>query len=149
MIGRDAWDGAFKFSIVRNPWDKVFSHYQYRVQTNQTNLGNMHLSFPEWVKHTYGERDERYIGNPKMFLPQVEWIKNDEEEIDLNFIGRFENLDRDFKTLCERLGKDVVTLPHLKASNRGPYQQYYDEGSIDIVADFFSLDLDEFGYSYE
>ena len=56
-LGNRRWDKMFKFTIVRNPWDKVVSHYFHRVKTNQTGLGNNPIGFKEWVKLTYSEQN--------------------------------------------------------------------------------------------
>jgi hypothetical protein len=83
-----------------------------------------------------------------MFMPQVEWIKNNQGEIEMDFIARFESLDHDFPLLCARLGLGEIALPRLKASERGPYRQFYDDQSLDIVSDYFGQDIDQFGYSF-
>jgi hypothetical protein len=58
-LGERRWRERFSFAFVRNPWDKVASHYAYRVTTNQTGLGDHHLPFNEWVRLAYGDRDPR------------------------------------------------------------------------------------------
>ena len=49
-LGSLRWRRAFKFSFVRNPWDKVASHYRYRVRTNQTGMGNGHIDLSTGCK---------------------------------------------------------------------------------------------------
>ena len=72
-LGPALWRRKHKFAFVRNPWDKVVSHYHYRVQTNQTGLGDASLSFGDWVRAVYRDRDPRYYDEPRMFVPQWEW----------------------------------------------------------------------------
>ena len=83
-----------------------------------------------------------------MFMPQVDWLSDDEGEIAINHIARFENLDWEFKRLCLRLGI-TANLPHVKSSNRGDYREYYDEESMEVVSDWFTQDIKLFGYSFE
>ena len=49
--------------------------------------------------------------------------------------------------LCNKLGK-AASLPHLKASRRGEYRAYYDEATIEIIGDWFSKDIEAFGYEF-
>ena len=70
-MGRTQWDRRFSFTVIRNPWDKVVSHYHFRVQTNQTNLADNPIQFNEWVK-----------------VPLVTWDPDDQEFDTLTFNAR-------------------------------------------------------------
>ncbi|MEO0741389.1 MAG: sulfotransferase, partial [Bacteroidota bacterium] len=66
----------------------------------------------------------------------------------VDYTMRFENLHKSFEEVARRLGKDVQ-LPHLKKSKRRDYRTYYDDATIDLVADFYAVDLEAFGYTFE
>ena len=148
-IGPYRWDKKLSFTVVRNPWDKVVSHYHYRVQTNQTGMGDGHIGFNEWVKKAYGEKDRRYYDHPRMFLPQIDWISDQRGRILVDRILRFEKLTDDFNSLAHEL-KIVTRLPHVKKSNRRrDLRHYYDHESISIICEYFSSDISVFGYKFE
>ncbi|MCW8107255.1 sulfotransferase family protein [Alteromonas ponticola] len=147
QMGRRNWNKKITFAVVRNPWDKVVSHYHYRVKTDQTNLGNKHLDFKQWVKRTYGENDPQYYDQPMMFMPQLDWIADRDGKLLVNEIIRFENLSEEFNRLAEKLGV-TATLPHVKRSNRGNYRDYYDDETQQIVADWFAKDIKQFDYRF-
>lgn len=146
-LGERRWREAFKFSFVRNPWDKVASHYFYRVKTNQTGLGDNPIPFNEWVELAYGRRDPRYHDKPRMFMPQSEWLCDEEGRLMVDFVGHFENLESDFAVVCDRIGVNA-SLPHLKRSGNHDYRRLYDDHTRDIVARVFASDLERFGYSF-
>jgi hypothetical protein len=147
-VGRPQWDQAYTFAAIRNPWDRVVSHYHYRAQTNQTNLGTDAISFAEWVQLTYGSQDPRYYDIPMAFMPQINWITDREGQLLVKFICRFERLDADFKNVCAHLNRVAAPLPRLKASSHGPYRDYYDSATAKIVADWFHKDIQSFGYQF-
>lgn len=146
-IGRKEWNDRFTFAVVRNPWDKVVSHYYYRVQTNQTDLGSNQIDFQEWVKRVYLDKSLPYYDKPKMFMPQINWVSDAEGKIIVDHVCRFESLEADFRKVCEHLNI-VYALPHLKSSKRGNYRDYYDAETQGIVAEWYSQDIEKFNYSF-
>jgi hypothetical protein len=146
-IGQKDWNRRLTFTVIRNPWDKVVSHYHYRVKTNQTNLRDDPIEFNEWVKRAYGNQDAFYYDNPKMFMPQTNWITDEKGNILVDEIIHFENLENEFNKVLEKLGKNV-TLPHVKKSDRGIYRDYYEEETIAIVKNWFEQDIERFDYRF-
>jgi hypothetical protein len=147
-MGQIAWESHFTFSIVRNPWDRVVSHYAYRVRTNQTGLGDGKVKFAEWVREAYGRRNLRFYDKPMFFMPQMNWISGDKGEILVSFVGRFERLQADFDVICTKVGRTSRALPHLNRSDRANYRSYYDDEARQIVGDRFRSDVETFGYSF-
>lgn len=146
-VGIETWKRLFTFTIVRNPWDKVVSHYHYRTQVNGQIVDG--ISFKDWVRETYGNQNHKYYENPKMFMPQVDWISDGSRRIIVDFIMRFENLENDFRHLCNQLGRHQVNLPHVKATVHRPYQYYYDKKTKMIVYDWFREDINRFRYKFK
>lgn len=147
LVGPRRWERGFSFAFVRNPWDKVASHYHFRVKTNQTGLGEDAIRFNRWVVRAYGERDPRYYDQPKMFMPQVDWIDDDGGECLVDFVGRFERLEEDFTRVCERTDS-AGELPHLKSSSRPHYRELYGKEAAETVRRRFRPDLERFGYEF-
>jgi len=144
----DDWQESFKFAIVRNPWDKVLSHYTYRVKTGRTGIDGDRIPFSDWVARAYGDKDPRYYDNPKMFLPQSEWIKDESGKIVTDFIGRFERLKQDFREISRHVRRKKK-LPHANRTDHRHYSSYYDEASMRIVENWFQEDIQRFGYYFE
>lgn len=146
-IGREEWDKRFTFAFVRNPWEKVVSHYHFRVKTNRTNLAEKKISFKKWVKLTYGEQDPHYYNNPKMFQPQIKWVSDEQGNILVDQIYRFEKLNEHFDELCRQLNIKAK-LPYLKKSKHVHYSTYYDDESRQIIEEWFAEDIEKFEYTF-
>ncbi len=81
-------------------------------------------------------------------MTYLEWMSvNGKPAVD--FVGRFERLDRDWELVCKRLGMPLTRLPHVCAnSDRPHYTEYHDERSIQWVKQFHRKDLEAFPYRY-
>jgi hypothetical protein len=66
----------------------------------------------------------------------------------VNFIGKYENLKDDFKKICNKIGIST-TLPKLNVSKSKPYQEYYNDETIDLVRKTFQPDIKIFNYDFE
>ena len=69
-------------------------------------------------------------------------------KVELDFIGRFENLENDYKYICQKIGL-TTKLPHVRASKHKHYTEYYDDETREIIADRYAKDIEYFGYKFE
>jgi hypothetical protein len=146
-VGQDKWNKAYKFTLVRNPWDKAVSLYEYRRKKDRTEIASRSISFSDWVKMTYGEEKNPAYYNVKSFQPQVDWLKDNEGKLSIDFVGKFESINEDFDHIKHAIGLDAE-LPFLNASKRRGYRSYYDNESRDIVGKWFQEDIEVFAYEF-
>lgn len=148
-IGREKWDSAETFAVVRNPWDKVASHYLFRVKTNQTRLSEQPLDFNDWILKTYGKnKDPFYYDKPKMFMPQSDWLKDDAGNVAVKHLLRFEKLEEEFNDLSGLIGLEPG-LPHLNRTTEFDYKSMYNPESKEVIANWFAEDIDRFQYTFD
>jgi hypothetical protein len=123
----------FRFSVVRNPWDRMVSTYCYQMRAEG-------YSFDEFLEATEGSASAWHVPQSRLLLdgPGRELV---------DFVARFENLAQDFRHVCERLGIERV-LPHRNGLVHGHYRGYYDEDSRAIVARRYREDIERFGYAF-
>ena len=141
LMGKENFKSYFSFAIVRNPFDLQVSLYLYiLMMTNHyqheiiKNLG----SFDAYIKWRCDENNEL----------QRDFVYSEDGELLVDFIGKYEDLENDFKIICDRIGVTLI-LPRLNVSdNRKEYQQYYTEESIELVRHAFEADFSLFGYDF-
>jgi len=143
------------FAVVRNPWSRFVSGLEWlrrRVYHAQGTLG------PDY----YARNDIRTILEevPKLLPVQshdrrhltwshLDMLVDASGRFLADVVLRFENLERDYKDLCRRIGKPYVQLPHVNKGNDRPYQEYYDDETRERVGDFFKKDIEYFGYRFD
>tara|TARA_B100000287_G_scaffold246987_1_gene232165 strand:- start:204 stop:557 length:354 start_codon:yes stop_codon:yes gene_type:complete len=86
-------------------------------------------------------------GNPHTHS-QLKFILGDNGKINMDFIGRYENLENDFKTVCDRIGIQRQ-LPHHKPTKHEHYSRYYDEETIDLVYKKYKEEIEYFDYKFD
>lgn len=84
-----------------------------------------------------------------MLRPQIYWIKNFKGSIPMDYIGRFENLNEDFKEICNQMNTPNINLPHQIKGSDEDYREYFDKTSIKIVAELYNEEIKMFDYSFE
>ena len=139
------WDTYFKFTIVRNPWDKECSDFHYHNKLRLKRKQPLIESFRSFFQLDEQKTDS----NMKIWHSnQLDWLYSDNKKMELDFIGRFENLQEDFNTACDKIGIPQQQLPHTNKSNHKHYTEYYDEETKSIVAEKYAKDIEYFGYKF-
>jgi hypothetical protein len=132
-LNHKEWDNYFKFTFVRNPWDRICSLWWNRQYYPPRKQPPAILPFNEWVNKWFLHPKKRRKGHPQP--SQLKRISCN-GKIELDFIGRFENLQNDFNIVCDKIGIKRITLPHHFAerspSDRKPYTEYYDEETKEL-----------------
>lgn len=149
----EIWTDYFKFSIARNPWDRVVSYYSWdariRKQLKPTRRWYHRLGLP------FDEfRDTRRLFH--QYAASGDWTTNDrfyliDDALCVDFVIRYERLGDDLAEVCRRVGLPAVALPHLKSGLREgahAYSDYYDGPSRRIVAERHHNDIRLFGYEF-
>ena len=133
----------FCFTFVRNPWDLLVSKYYYSRQPQKG------VSFREMI---FLMDDAKMRPRHRLKHKQTDFINSN-----INYIGRFENLEADFKKICDILGLNPPKLEHLNTTHSErsalgckdrPYWEYYDEETKEIVATKYKKDIETFGYKF-
>ncbi len=141
------WHTKFKFAFVRNPWDRAVSSFLHATVINKDSRF-VALTFSDWLRLAYVERHPLYFDVPHSFSPQYDWISDGEDNLIVDFVGRFENLREDFATICGRIGRPGLDLPHHNATKHADYRTYYKDRDIEIIARWYKKDIDYFGYTF-
>lgn len=137
----------FIFSFVRNPYERLISWYNFHHHHKEVRG----ISFSDWVKGGFPTHWEKRDFLPSDALSQHKYfIRNDKNP--LNFLGKHENLKKDFYKLLRILNLEIPgRFPHHRPSKKNKegknnIYDYYDKESIEIVNEKFSKDFELFGY---
>ena len=66
----------------------------------------------------------------------------------VDYIGRFENLQSDFDSICKRINKPLVRLPNIYKTQECNYKDFYTKSIQRDVEILFKKDLIQFNYIY-
>jgi len=136
LVGEYTWDNYFKFTVIRNPFDKLLSGYFFSQRPTGTDA-ELIAGFRNWVKSggSIIDRSAYTIDGA----------------LCLDYFIRYESLEEGVAEVCRRLGLeiDLTRLPRLKSGfrpNQIPLKAYYDKEVSQLASELYAFELDAFGY---
>ena len=132
IIGKNIYDDYFKFCFVRNPWARSVSRYNYF-----NSISKSKISFKNYLL--------------KDFQPQKERISDSKGNIIVDFIGRYENFEDDFKKVLNKINISYKKekLQHFnKTQTAKDYKTYYDQECFNIIKNKYYEDIEFFKYKF-
>ena len=134
-LGEVQFGDLYKFTCVRNPWDRMVSYYFTPTQNRAA-----------WDRKKFRKAIVKA-------LSVADYLRLDKVEEDpfgnVDYVMRFENLADDFRTVCGTLGISPTTLPRYNRSSREHYSKYYDDELRELVRARFAAEIERFGYIFE
>lgn len=138
------FDKYLRFSIIRNPWSRVYSIYKYQTKKK--------ISFSDYVVNVFDKKIFR-----KMYwfaAPQFEYLSSKSGDILIDNIVRLEDV-AEVESIFKSLGFADAQLPHVNESKSKSnkvfhkrYQDAYCEKSYEVVKRIYSQDIKMFDYSF-
>ena len=156
-----AQSGFYKFSFVRNPFERLVSCYREKI---------MFIPSPEHPKPLYeyyffslpahisfAEFAERVAQIPdpladNHFKSQLALLYS-EGELQVDYVGKMEDLNNEWKRIAEEYQFDPNLVPsNVTKSRQGchsDYRLYYTEALAKLVRERYRQDVEVFGYEHD
>lgn len=158
------WDNYFKFTFVRDPWDRMISCLQHADHFGMSAPDDSHdasangrrmidlsgykklFGYPITVEHDhrfFNRDDVAHAGH------QAHCVYQNIIDEPVDFVGRFETLQRDIQYIAKRVGIDQPFNFHHQKSQRRDRRRCLDDSAIEQIRQLHAGDLETFGYRFE
>lgn len=137
-IPRFIYENYFKFGFVRDPWDWQVSLYTFMLKNQKHHQHRL-------IKSMNFERYIDWRVHQELRL-QKDFFYNQQGECLVDFVGKYESLQKDFNQVCATVGIKTC-LPHINQSKpAGSYLEYHTRETIDMIEQAFQQDILLFNY---
>jgi hypothetical protein len=143
-VGSERFERYFKFTVIRNPWDRAVS--QYVFMQRRPDLREL-AGIAEDASFTAYLRAIAAAPAHVQWTAQERFLYDADGRLLVDRIVRFETLDQQIAGVFARLGIEAE-LPHRNAGERGEARHYYDDESRALVAQLYAGDIERFGYAF-
>ena len=150
LITKQQWETYYKFSFVRNPWDRAISDYYWLM--NDQNIKDSFKNYLDkagrFTKVLNDKSEIHYRGDH--LYPQSSYF--DTEGIHkIDFVGRFENFTEDMNFVLKQIGVNQSFDTHINVSKRT--KKHYSKMYTDILKEkletLYQDDIYSFGYNFD
>jgi len=132
----------FKFTFVRNPWDRLVSNFAYCKKLDYAPIPPDFSDFIRFLENGEGTINLRAHCRPihdYFLIEGKQWV---------DYIGCFENLQEDWKYVCSKMTNFSADLPTSNSSSHADYHNYYNDSDIERVYNMYKVEIDYLKYEY-
>jgi hypothetical protein len=159
IFSKKDFDRYFKFTFIRNPWDRVFSAYNFLKKGGMNKIDKrwaeaniaLYENFDDFVSIGLQQPS---IQKWRHFKPQSYFLLVPyNRRLQVDFLGFFENIKNDFEYVANKLKMgDNAVLRRDNVSYPGHnfnYKEFYTDKTRKIVSKVYARDIDIFGYNFD
>lgn len=152
LMGKSDFEKLFSFSIVRNPYDRLFSAYHFAKQGGGTEGGvrpnpafksSAFSTFDSFVSEWLVHQQEREIDI--IFQPQYLFLFDDDMNCLVDFIGKLEKIPETQLFLKQKLNLDL-RINFRNVTPEKPRRISIKPETCMLIYQFYKKDFDLFNY---
>lgn len=156
LFGKEAFNKYFKFTIVRNPFTKLVSAYDFMQAgaygpNNKTNAENVEIvrrykTLEDFVMNYLNAETAKTI---RQFRPQYYYLCDSDFNLMIDFVGKLEDIHKDYEYIRTKIGTgEPLKKLNVTKIKRHPLEHYYtSDAMIQKVISLYEKDFELFGYS--
>ena len=147
----EQWNTYFKFAFIRNPYDRAISSYEFNNQYigYNSNINNNNTFFDFYNSNNTNSNINIFCHS---FLSQYDNIKNTYNDIQIDYLAKFEDINSELIFILKNIGVPDYTK-HVKFCNERVNSttkkniiEYYDNESLTTINDIFKNDFEFLDY---
>jgi hypothetical protein len=136
-VGPDVWKSYFKFTVIRNTWERVISMYLHLIGGGRLSKDTTFEQFlnSDWLKSKYNNL--------------LRMLQDKEDKVDYDYIIRFDHLQEDFDLVASKIGlaDSKLSNVHFRHYNRD-LDTWYTAETAKFIHDKFRAEIDYFEFKY-
>lgn len=150
MLGARLWEGIYTFSVVRNPWDRTYSLYQYRIQREGFPSD---MTFDEYCQRLLDVRRGSYdpfFKNQLHHMSSCDFLTDGEGNFIVKAVVSFEHRSKGLSIVggeigCANLGSRQKMLGSRQEGEPRPQMK---NEAVDLISQAYPDDLKYLSYVY-
>ena len=157
----ELYENNFTFAILRNPWERCVSMYNFHVNTESMDIKGwghygMNIlkkhnveSFDDFVELLYKHRNKiRKLGEI-VWEKQVYFIQDKNKNIIVNELIKIEELKDKIEKIKQRFNIDIENpTSKINVTNSGDYRKYYTQRTKHLVSIIYKEDIELTKYKF-
>lgn len=141
----------FKFAIVRDPYTRLLSAYNYLKKGGNQKEDLVIAKFlnkhaPDFEAFVMNFLDPSKMSLHNLLKPQSYFLCSLDGQIKVDHISKYESLENDFDYVKERLNLDYIELPRLNALSKHGDITHHKESIKHKIYDLYKEDYKNFNY---
>ena len=144
QLGLESWNALYRFSIVRNPFERVVSLYTFLRQNGKM----QNMPFGDYVRSLVSGNGFDYHGH---YLDNCGYLLDGNGDLMVDDVFRFEDRNSAMPLIAQKTGCPELVGGGEKTyqTERRHYSSYFDAASRQLVESYFAHDLERFAYRFE
>jgi hypothetical protein len=158
LYSKDEFNKMFKFTIIRNPYDRAVSNWKYLLKNQKlicrktlynpkkTIMKYSFEKFLEEIPNISKNHDRHFYTHVLPYYPD---ITDESGNILLDYVFKLENIDEFIEKISKILNVNNISFEHHKKNREtSEYRHYYNKKSKRLVEELYEQDIESFKYVF-